>query len=47
MHPLEKRILIPEDLTPVSSFENYQSIGGLVGLEKARKMSSEQLIELV
>src|SRR3989338_2626014 len=47
MHPLEKRNLLPEDLKPITSLQEYKSKGGLVGLEKARAMSSQAIIDIV
>ncbi len=47
MHPLEKRILLPEDLKPITSLQDYAARGGIKGLKKSREMSSEELIELV
>lgn len=44
MHSLEKRVLLPEDLKPINSLEEYKSQGGLVGLEKARSMSPEDVL---
>lgn len=44
MHPLEKRVLLPEDLKPINSLEEYKSKGGLQGLEKARRMPSVDVI---
>lgn len=35
MLPQEKRILLPQDLEPVKTLEEYKGIGGLVGLQKA------------
>lgn len=43
MHELEKRILLPEDLEPVSSLKAYQEQGGLEGLKKARSMDPEKV----
>jgi len=45
MHPLEKRVLLPQDLKPIDSFDDYKTRGGLQGLEKARAMSRPELIE--
>jgi len=47
MHPLERRVLLPEDLKPITSLDDYKKQGGLKGLEKARTMSSEAIIEEV
>ena len=47
MHRLEKRILIPEDLKPINSLEEYKARGGLKGLEKARGMERQALIDEV
>lgn len=45
--PQEKRILLPQDLKPVKTLEEYKAIGGLVGLEKARSLTPQQAIDLV
>ncbi len=45
--PLEKRILLPEDLKPVESLGAYVAKGGLEGLKKARGMKPEEVIALV
>lgn len=42
-----KRILLPPDLKPVKTLAEYQAIGGLAGLEKARHMTPQQVIDLV
>jgi NADH:ubiquinone oxidoreductase subunit F (NADH-binding) len=47
MHPLEKRVLLPADLKPINSLEEYKARGGLQGLEKARGMKREDVIALV
>ena len=47
MHPKETRVLLPEDLTPLHSLEEYKAQGGLEGLKKARQMSPEELIKFV
>jgi NADH:ubiquinone oxidoreductase subunit F (NADH-binding) len=44
MHPLEKRILLPQDLKPLNSLAEYKAQGGLLGLEKARGMTPKELI---
>jgi len=44
MLPLEKRVLLPEDLKPIQSLEEYKKRGGLQGLHRARKMSVGKLI---
>mgnify|MGYP003394231313 CR=1 FL=1 len=44
MHPLEKRVLLPEDLKPLDSLEEYKARGGLKGLEKARSLRPEEVI---
>lgn len=43
----ETRVLLPEDLQPITSLDEYRAQGGFEGLEKARQMSSEELIEFV
>jgi len=40
-----KNILLPADLKPVNSLEEYKSRGGLKGLEKARSLSPRQIID--
>ncbi len=47
MSAKETRVLLPEDLQPVNSLEEYRAMGGFEGLAKARAMTSEELIELV
>jgi NADH-quinone oxidoreductase subunit F len=47
MHSLEKRVLLPEDLKPINSLEEYKAQGGLKGLERARNMSSQEIIDEV
>lgn len=47
MLPQEKRILLPQDLKPIKSLEEYRAIGGLVGLEKARSLTPQQVIDTV
>lgn len=47
MHPLEKRVLLPADLKPIQSLQEYKARGGLQGLEKARSMPREEVIALV
>lgn len=47
MLPQEKRILLPQDLKPIKTLEEYKAIGGLVGLQKARSLTSQQTIDLV
>jgi len=44
---LEKRILLPHDLKPISSLAEYKKRGGLKGLEKAYAMSRAEVIEHV
>lgn len=44
MHQLEKRNLLPADLKPIQSIDEYQAQGGLKGLERARGMSAEEVI---
>ncbi|VAX35207.1 NADH-ubiquinone oxidoreductase chain F [hydrothermal vent metagenome] len=44
MLSLEKRVLLPEDLKPIESLEEYKQLGGLKGLKRARKMPVEKLI---
>lgn len=46
-HPLEKRILLPEDLKPINSLAEYKAQGGLKGLERARLMSPKEIVEEV
>ena len=43
----ETRVLLPEDLKPINSLEEYKAAGGLQGLEKARSMSGQELIDLI
>lgn len=47
MHPLETRVLLPEDLKPINTLKEYKARGGLKGLLKARDMSRTDLINLV
>ena len=47
MHPLEKRVLLPEDLKPILSLEEYKNRGGLKGLERAKTMTPQQIIDEV
>ncbi|MGE0268272.1 MAG: NADH-ubiquinone oxidoreductase-F iron-sulfur binding region domain-containing protein [Candidatus Omnitrophota bacterium] len=47
MSGLETRVLLPQDLKPVKSLKEYKAQGGFTGLEKARKMTSEELIDFV
>lgn len=47
MSPLEKRILLPPDLKPINSLEQYRALGGLKGLPKARAMTSQAVIDEV
>ncbi len=42
--PEEKRVVLPSDLEPIRSLEEYRSKGGLSGLNKARSMSPLQVI---
>ena len=44
MHPLERRVLLSEDLKPINSLAEYKARGGLKGLEKARGLSREAVI---
>src|SRR5947209_3959368 len=44
MHPLEKRIILPEDLKNINSLEEYKARGGLKGLERARGMNGKDVI---
>lgn len=44
MHPLEKRVILPADLKPINSLEEYKAKGGLKGLEKARGMKPQDVI---
>lgn len=41
---LEKRILLPEDLQPINFLSEYKARGGLKGLERARSLSSDEII---
>jgi NADH-quinone oxidoreductase subunit F len=47
MHPLEKRILLPDDLKPINTLEEYKARGGLKGLERARSMTPIDVIKEV
>lgn len=47
MLPQEKRVLLPQDLKPIESLEDYEACGGLKGLAKARSLNSEEIIEWV
>ena len=47
MLPQEKRILLPQDLKPIKALEEYKAIGGLAGLQKARRLTPQQTIDLV
>lgn len=47
MHRLEKRNLLPQDLKPITTLEEYKAVGGLKGLEKARSMTQQQIIDEV
>lgn len=40
----ETRVLLPKDLQPINSLEEYKLLGGLKGLERARRMKPEELI---
>ncbi|MFA5059560.1 MAG: NADH-ubiquinone oxidoreductase-F iron-sulfur binding region domain-containing protein [Candidatus Omnitrophota bacterium] len=42
--PQELRILLPEDLKPVGSLKEYENLGGLSGLKKARAMKPLDVI---
>ncbi|HLD69601.1 MAG TPA: NADH ubiquinone oxidoreductase, partial [Candidatus Omnitrophota bacterium] len=42
--PEEKRVVLPEDLEPIRSLEDYRAKGGLSGLNKARSMSPRDVI---
>ena len=46
-HRLEKRILLPEDLEPVNSLEEYIKLGGLEGLKKACNFTQQEVIDAV
>ncbi len=46
-HSLEKRNLLPQDLQPINSMQDYKAQGGLEGLKKARTMTPEELIAVV
>ncbi|MBZ0167133.1 MAG: SLBB domain-containing protein, partial [Candidatus Omnitrophica bacterium] len=43
----ETRVLLPQDLKPINTLAEYRAQGGFEALEKARSMSSPELIELV
>jgi NADH:ubiquinone oxidoreductase subunit F (NADH-binding) len=47
MHPLEKRVLLPQDLKPLNSLSEYKAQGGLQGLAKASEMSGQAIINEV
>ncbi len=47
MLPQERRILLPLDLRPVKTLEEYKALGGLLGLERARALSPPQVIDVV
>ncbi|PIW64037.1 MAG: hypothetical protein COW13_01330, partial [Candidatus Omnitrophica bacterium CG12_big_fil_rev_8_21_14_0_65_50_5] len=47
MHRFEKRVLLPEDLKPIGSLGDYKRRGGLSGLDKARAMTPQQIIDEV
>ncbi|MBI5024462.1 MAG: hypothetical protein HZC18_05600 [Candidatus Omnitrophica bacterium] len=40
----EKRILLPQDLEPVKTLEEYKAICGLAGLRKACGLTPQQTI---
>lgn len=42
-----KRILLPEDLNPLTSLKAYQDRGGLQGLKRAKSMAPREVIEEV
>ena len=44
MNALERRNLLPEDLKPLKNIKEYKNQGGLKALEKARAMSSKDVI---
>ena len=46
-HKLEKRVLLPEDLKPVNSLQEYISQGGLEGLKKACNLTQAEVIKIV
>ncbi len=45
--PEEKRVLLPPDLKPILSLEEYKARGGLKGLTKARSMGPKEVISEV
>lgn len=47
MHKLERRILLPQDLKPLNNIQEYKAQGGLKGLEKARSMKPQDVINEV
>lgn len=47
MPPPEKRILLPQNLKPVQTLEEYKAIGGLQGLEKAQRLKPQEVIDVV
>lgn len=47
MSPHEKRVLLPEDLKPLQSLQDYKAIGGLRGLKRAEGLSPWDIIQEV
>lgn len=47
MHPLEKRVLLPQNLENLNSLAEYKAAGGLQGLAKARSMPQQDVINEV
>ena len=43
--PQETRILLPKDLKPINSLQEYQAQGGLKGLTKARSLAPLEVID--
>ena len=43
----EFRVLLPKDLQPITSLDAYKDQGGLQGLEKAREIGPEAVIETI
>lgn len=47
MAGIETRVLLPQDLKPIKSLQEYIAQGGFTGLAIAKKMTSEQLIQFI
>ncbi len=47
LHPLEKRTLLPLDLKSINTLDEYKAQGGLKGLERARLMAPQEIVEEV